>query len=364
MRGKLAGLVQDFQKVVENNNVNIEELKQYIILYHPDEEYRDELRNAKDVNTVFTVIRSKFCSLFNYDVLLRIAERFKLPCGFKVIQEYEAEEENYRKLLSSSTLARELQRENELLHQNLSRTKRIVLKLQRWLRPPAPTVDEFHEIIKDVFADLGDLLHILKVEPGSIFITMSAPERVTGALIVLAKRKIGYLKDIGVTWLTIGDSLIISDIEDSKKLSVSQDVTEQDKLSSNMVENNQDSFDQLPSSTVGAVTGRDSHLSHRLIQAADDAGDAKGTRSNSSSPLADQTRDQYAIKPKEVMIIGTKISNNWRTEEIKRIAESYKKESDKYHIKSVHYDLPGKENTKEYYIEAIKQLFINCKQPG
>ena len=218
MRGKLGGLVLRFQKVVENSNVNIEDLKQYVILYHPDEQYREELRKARDINTVFAVIRSKFCSLFNYTVLLRIAENFNLADGFEVIQEYEAEEENYRKILSSSTLANELQRENELLHQNLSHTKRIILKLQRWSRPPAPTVDEFREIIKDVFADLGDLLHLLKVEAGSIVITMSAPERVTGTLVALAKRKIAYLKDIGVTWLTIGDTLIISDIEDTEEV--------------------------------------------------------------------------------------------------------------------------------------------------
>ena len=218
MRWKLAGLVLDFQKVVEKASINIEDLKQYIILYHPDEQYRNELRKAKDIYEVFDVIRSKFCSLFNYSILLRIAEKFNLPDAFKVIQQYEAEEDNYRKLLSSSTLASELQRENELLHQNFSRTKKIVLRLQRWARPPAPTVAEFQEIIKDVFADLGDLLHLLKVEPGSIIVTMIAPERVIGALIALAKRSIAYLRDIGVTWLTIGDTLIINDIEDTEEV--------------------------------------------------------------------------------------------------------------------------------------------------
>ena len=218
MRGKLAGLVLRFQKVVEKANVNIEDLKQYVIFYHPDEQCKDELKKARDIYEVFDVIRSKLCSLFNYAVLLRIAENFNLADGFEVIQEYEAEEENYRKILSSSTLASELQKENELLHQNLSHTKRIILKLKRWSRPPAPTVDEFLEIIKDVFADLGDLLHFLKAEPGSIIVTMIAPERVTGALIALAKMKIAYLKDIGVTWLTIGDTLIINDIEDTEEV--------------------------------------------------------------------------------------------------------------------------------------------------
>ena len=218
MLGKLAGLVFDFQKIVEKANINIEDLKQYVILYHPEKKYKDELRKARDINEIFDVIRSKFCSLFNYTVLLRIAEKFNLADGFKVIEDYETEEENYRKLLSSSTLASELQKENELLRQNLVHTKTIVLKLQRWPRPPAPTVVEFLEIIKDVFADLGDVIHLLKVEAGSIIATMCAPERAIGALIVLAKMKIAYLKDIGVTWLVIGGIIIISDIEEVIKL--------------------------------------------------------------------------------------------------------------------------------------------------
>ncbi|XP_019859154.1 PREDICTED: uncharacterized protein LOC109587358 [Amphimedon queenslandica] len=391
MRWKLAELVLDFQKVVEKANISIEDLKQYVILYHPDEQYKDELRKARDIYKVFDVIRSKFCSLFNYNVLLRIAEKFNLPDGFKVIQEYKAEEENYRKLMSSSTLASILQEQHELLHQNLSRTKKIILKLQRWARPPSPTVAEFHEVVKDVFADLGDLIHLLEVRPGSIIVTMIAPERVTGALIALAKRSVGYLKDIGVTWLTIGDTLIINDIEDTEKLPHYD--SEQDMLSSsspNKVENISDNADDyLPSSSVGVVTGTvPSQLSHPSTQAGvDDGGDDtdQEMEADSATPVVDQTWRHYPFKPKEMMIIGsfgdhnnwleqqyivspklltTELSDDWRKEEIKRIADLYNRNPDKHQIKSVHYDLPGREHTKEYYMEAIKQFFINCKQEG
>ncbi|XP_019849065.1 PREDICTED: uncharacterized protein LOC109580417 isoform X2 [Amphimedon queenslandica] len=385
MRGKLAELVFDFQKVVEKSTVNIEDLKQYVILYHPDEQYRDELRKARDINAVFAVIRSKFCSLFNYTVLLRIAEKFNLPDGFEVIQRYEAEEENYRRILSSSALADELQKENELLHQNLSHTKAIILRLQRWSRPPALTVDEFHEVIKDIFADLGDLLHLLKVEAGSIIITMCAPERVTGTLIALAKRKIAYLKDIGVTWLTIGNTLIINDIEDTEELShdvMEQEIEDKPSSPSPIKENSSDNVNQLP------ITGTVSQLSRPTVQAvADDGGDDtdQGMGTDSATPIYTPTWRNYPFTPREVMIIGSfgdhnnwleqqsivspkiltkELSDEWRKEETEKIADLYSKNPEKYHIKSVHYNIPGEERTKEYYIEAIKKFFINCTQPG
>ena len=71
--------------------------------------------------------------------------------------------------------------------------------------------------------------------------------------------------------------------------------------------------------------------------------------------------NRHIVSPK---ILTTKLSDERRKEEIQKIADLHSRSPDWYHIKSVHYDLPGSEHTKEYYMEAIKQLFINCKQEG
>lgn len=210
MRGKLAGLVFDFQKVVEAAHINIDDLKQYIRLYNPDKECSEELRIASNVSEVFVVVRRKLCSLFNYSVLLRIAEKFNLVDGLKVIQSYEAEEENYRKILASSTLAEELKKENELLNCNSSTASTIILKL-RWQSVKPLTVSEFEAIIKEVFSELYCFVHLLKVESGSIVVTMCAPEQVIAVLIKLAEMKTTYLKEKGVQYLAIADNIIIKD---------------------------------------------------------------------------------------------------------------------------------------------------------
>lgn len=210
MRGKLAGLVFDFQKVVEAAHINIDDLKQYIRLYDPDKECSEELRIASNVSEVFVVVRRKLCSLFNYSVLLRIAEKFNLVDGLKVIQSYEAEEENYRKILASSTLAEELKKENELLNCNSSTASTIILKL-RWQSVKPLTVSEFEAIIKEVFSELYCFIHLLKVESGSIVVTMCAPEQVIAVLLKLAEMKTTYLKEKGVQYLAIADNIIIKD---------------------------------------------------------------------------------------------------------------------------------------------------------
>ena len=71
--------------------------------------------------------------------------------------------------------------------------------------------------------------------------------------------------------------------------------------------------------------------------------------------------NRHIVSPK---ILTTELSDEWRKEEIQKITGLYSRNPDRYHIKSFHYDLPGSECTKEYYMETIKQLFINCKQEG
>ena len=216
LRGKLGELVYDFKKKVEEANIDIKDLKDFISLYDPDEKCSSELQEARDISQVFFIVRTKFCSLFNYSILQKIAEKFNLEGGYKVIQKYEEAKENYRRLLTSSALAEELRKESKF-PPNIKGT--IILRL-KWSSVKQLTVSEFENIIKEVFSELTCYIHLLKVEPGSIIVTMCAPERVVGALIALAKKRIAYLKDIGVTWLVIGDDTIISNSEDTAEVLV------------------------------------------------------------------------------------------------------------------------------------------------
>lgn len=63
-------------------------------------------------------------------------------------------------------------------------------------------------------------------------------------------------------------------------------------------------------------------------------------------------------------ILPINLSDEWRREEIEKIADFYKRNHEDYHIQSVCYDLPGEEYSKKYYMETIKALFINCQQLG
>ena len=207
MQGKLGALVLEIQKSIVSAGVDVDELKQLLILSYPFEEFKQEIRRAQDVTDVFVAVR-KLCSPVNLSVLIAIVDHFKLSDALTAIKAYETEEQLYRKKLLSSTFAQDLRKEAELSGRNPTVKNTIILHLN-WSSPQSFTIKEFENIVKDVFSDLFQYIHIIKVEAGSIIVTMYAPELVMRALIVMAKTKLQYLFDIGITLLQIGDEIIL-----------------------------------------------------------------------------------------------------------------------------------------------------------
>ena len=207
MQGKLGALVLEVQKSIVSAGIDVDELKQLLILSYPSEELKQEMRRAQDNNDVFVAVR-KLCSPVNFSVLVAIVDHFKLSDALTAIKAYETEEQIYRKKLLSSTFAQELHKEAESIGRNPTVKNTITLHLN-WSSPQSFTIKEFENIVKDVFSDLFQYIHIIKVEVGSVIVTMYAPDFVMRALIVMAKTKLQYLFDIGITLLQIGDEIIL-----------------------------------------------------------------------------------------------------------------------------------------------------------
>ena len=115
LRGKLGDLVYDIKKKFEEAHIDINDLKDYISLYDPDEKCSYQLREARDMSEVFFIVRTQLCSLLNCSILQKLAQKFNLQDSEKIIQDYEIAKENYRRLLISSSFADELRKESQFL---------------------------------------------------------------------------------------------------------------------------------------------------------------------------------------------------------------------------------------------------------
>ena len=205
MQGKLGSLVLNVQKIVELAGINIDCLKQLLILSYPFEE--EELQNAKDLSSVFIAIR-KLCSPVNIEVLIHIVDHFKLSDALIAIQQYQTDEQNYRKKLLSATFAKELENEAELLIRNPTPECTIALKL-KWSSNDNFTVKEFERVVKNLFLEYSQYIHICNVGTGCIFVSMCAPKVLMENLVKMAKTRLPYLHNAGVILLQIGDIVIL-----------------------------------------------------------------------------------------------------------------------------------------------------------
>ena len=209
MQGKLETLVLNIQEVAKSADVSIDELKQLLLLFYPFEEEVQKADN--NLSHIFVVVR-KLCSPVNTDILMLIINHFKLFDALIAIQAYEAEEQNYRKKLASTTFAKEVQKEAELLGRNPTAEDTIALKL-KWSSSKPSTVKEFERVVRHLFLDYSQYIHLYEVgyEEGTdcISVTMCAPKPLLRALVKMTKTRLPYFINSGVILLQIGDEVFL-----------------------------------------------------------------------------------------------------------------------------------------------------------
>ena len=201
MEGKLGSLVLKIQKIVERAHIDIDELKQLLILSY--QQFESMIQEATTFSKVFVIVR-KFCSPVNIEVIILIGNHFELSHVIEVIQQYELEEQNYCKKLMSTAFAQDLKREAELMDHHPTPDCKITLKLKS-SRVEHSTVKEFEIVLNNVFLDCSPYIYICKVGKDCILVSMCAPKLLMGALVKMAKTRLPYLFDIGVILLQIGD---------------------------------------------------------------------------------------------------------------------------------------------------------------
>lgn len=205
MLGKLGSLVLKIQDIVEGAHIDINKLKQLLILSY--QQFESTIQEAKTLSRVFVIVR-KFCSPVNVEVLILIGDHFYLSDVIKVIQQYQVEEQNYRKKLLSTAFAKDFMMEAALIDRHPVPDSTITLKLKS-PRAEDSTVKEFEIVVNNVFSDFSLCIHVYKVGKGCIFVTMCGPKPVMGTLVNIARTRLPYLNGIGVILLKIGHEIIL-----------------------------------------------------------------------------------------------------------------------------------------------------------
>jgi hypothetical protein len=212
MRGRLGELVFEVKQAAQSVNVDVQELKDYLIFKNIlNKDVVHEIESSTNLSEVFKIVCSKLCSPINLSILVDITNRFRLPPDvITSIQAFEETKKLFHLKLTSADFAKNLV---ALTEHNPAET--ITMKLNILPQEKELTVVEFETIINEVFSDLAHYIYPLQVKTGCVCVTLYAPKPVIGALIVMARKRISYLHDIGVILLIIGEVTIIDNVEKS-----------------------------------------------------------------------------------------------------------------------------------------------------
>jgi hypothetical protein len=219
MRDKLGELVYEVQKAVQSANVDIDDLRGFLILKNIlNDAVVSKLEEAKSLLAIFQVVCRDLCSPINLTVLRDIANNYKLHDHLiiAIINIYEIDQELFHLKLSSAKFAEMLVKEVELTGRDPKATETTIeVKLSQAYKPL--TVSEFKEILDEVFQEFARYIHVLGAKDGCVCVTLYAPKAVMGALVAMGKRHIPYLIDAGVISLIIGGKTIINNITDKEE---------------------------------------------------------------------------------------------------------------------------------------------------
>ena len=203
MQGKLGGLILKLRKIVENN-IPIEDLKQFLIFSHPHLE--QAVKSTQDTGELFVVIRHQ-CTLTNYTLLYNIVEELDIPKGIELIDKYSSEEDTYKRRLLSEKFIKELQEESKNIQKC---TPEIIIDLKlEWSGVDNITVREFRDVLRDIFSKLECYIHLKEVRQGCVHCNCTAPLVLTGILQKLAHDRASDLVERGVVQLVIGGMVIM-----------------------------------------------------------------------------------------------------------------------------------------------------------
>jgi hypothetical protein len=159
------------------------------------------------MNELFSILRREI-SPTNYILLVSIIDELNLPKAMELIRSYKMEEEKYqRKLLDEGFMQEILEDSSGGLCSEVDTA--IELKLD-WSKADETTVNEFQDVLRDIFSIMDRYVHLYDVRPGCVFCSCRAPKCLQDVLVKLANEKKSRLIERGVALLTIGGVVIIN----------------------------------------------------------------------------------------------------------------------------------------------------------
>ena len=189
-------MIYNVCKVIKNSNIDLEELKDFIISCNSD--LKEEVAGCTDVSSVLRVIERNECSLIDIQLISAVVEEFKVTEAERYIEEYK---EKLQK--SCCKMYEDLFCKEKFSNLGISPSLQCetVTYIFDW-QPGKKKLEDIRDVLSEAS---GKFVKIKFIDTGkSIIVTCSFPHFLIGALIINLMENLEILKKNKLKKLMIG----------------------------------------------------------------------------------------------------------------------------------------------------------------
>ena len=202
---EFASLFTNLKMSLKGEKVSLKELESFLDIRL---DLDGELSQVANIDALLQQIRPHFC-LFNIVILKDIIEKF---IGKPMKQQLEEYESKLEKFTETATLF--LLKGVEFLSQSSSvDMPKVIFKLTGFW--PNVTIKRFQRFVDHVFEANSSVLTHIQVKQGCICVTWYARKSAIPSLVAQAQKKVLFMRHVGVLSLSVGDTVILEQEEET-----------------------------------------------------------------------------------------------------------------------------------------------------
>ena len=203
LQGKFVQLFADVTKVFKKDkSVTAKKLKQFLS-YYPDLE--DSLAKADSISDVMHILKNH-STFICCSRLKNVAEHFKISAVTEKIDVYF----KYLKDFCSGKLTKIIKELKPFISaESMEFAPPTTLTFELEWNPDDKTLKDIQGVIRQAFHEKSIYIHIVVVRGGSVRVICCAPHYLMTKLVRLAQKNRELLVDSGVTYLRVGDTIVV-----------------------------------------------------------------------------------------------------------------------------------------------------------
>ena len=192
----------------KEESVTLNKLKSLLFKFP---ELKISLNNTNTISEAMVLIQ-EHSSITCCSYLRSVAERFNISAAVEKIDSYYKCVEEF----CQNELTRHIHMKPFIFGKSITFTPSTTITFKLQWSPAEKTLSDVQSILRVAFCAHSTDVHIVMVREGTVNVLCYSPQHVMKRLVRLAQANKGVLRESGVTYLRVGDTIVVDNIDRSE----------------------------------------------------------------------------------------------------------------------------------------------------